>query len=137
MKIVVDTNVFVSGAFFRGPPHEILSACATSDLQLVLSPIILEEYRRVGSEFLQTRLDMDYERFMGTLLESAMMINVCGLEHQVCRDADDDKFLACAIAGGAAVVVSGDKALLETSGFGGVAVLTPRQFVERYLRSNR
>ena len=52
MKVVGDTNVFLSGAFYFGPPHQILLACETGDLQLVLSRDILAEYHRAGSGFL-------------------------------------------------------------------------------------
>lgn len=55
------------------------------------------------------------------------------LPEAVCDDPADDKFLACALAGGARVIVSGDKALLETTGYGGVRVVTPRGFVTHYL----
>ena len=48
MKVVLDTNVFVSGVFFCGPPYDILSAWRGGRLQLVVSAEILEEYRRVG-----------------------------------------------------------------------------------------
>ncbi len=48
MKAVLDTNVFVSGVFFQGPPHRILQAWRDGSLKLFLSPDIIEEYRRVG-----------------------------------------------------------------------------------------
>jgi predicted nucleic acid-binding protein len=48
MKIVMDTNVFISGVFFTGPPHRILKAWQRGDLDLVISEEILDEYRRVG-----------------------------------------------------------------------------------------
>ncbi len=47
MKIVLDTNVFVSGVFFTGPPYEILNAWRQAVVQIVVSPEILDEYRRV------------------------------------------------------------------------------------------
>ena len=49
------------------------------------------------------------------------------------RDPDDDKFLACALSSGAAIVVSGDGDLLEVDGYDGIAVLKPREFSERHL----
>ena len=55
------------------------------------------------------------------------------LPEGVCDDPADDKFLARALAGGARVIVSGDKALLRTSGYGGVRVMSPRQFISLYL----
>ena len=48
MRVVLDTNVFISGIFFTGPPFEILNAWRNEQLQLVVSAEILEEYRRVG-----------------------------------------------------------------------------------------
>jgi predicted nucleic acid-binding protein len=50
------------------------------------------------------------------------------------RKPDDDKFLACALASGTQVITSGDKALLKASGYCGIEILRPRQFVEKYLR---
>lgn len=50
MRVILDTNVFVSGIFFSGPPHEILEAWRHGRIRLVISPEILEEYRRVGEE---------------------------------------------------------------------------------------
>ena len=48
-------------------------------------------------------------------------------------DPDDDKFLACAIASGNKLIVSGDKHLVKVSGFHGVEILKPHEFVKRYL----
>ena len=52
----------------------------------------------------------------------------------VCSDPDDDKFLACAIASGSRIIVSGDKHLIKVSGFEGIEVLKPSQFVKRHLQ---
>ena len=50
MRVVLDTNVLMSGIFFGGVPGRILGAWAEGRLELVLSPDILAEYRRVGTE---------------------------------------------------------------------------------------
>ncbi len=50
MRVVVDTNVLVSGIFFTGPPHDILEAWITGLLDFVVTTEILEEYRRVAEE---------------------------------------------------------------------------------------
>ena len=55
------------------------------------------------------------------------------LPAQVCTDPDDDMFIACALASGAKLICSGDKALLATTGFRGIQVITARDFVENYL----
>lgn len=48
MRVVIDTNVLVSGVFFGGLPGRILEAWKDEELTLVVSPAILEEYSRVG-----------------------------------------------------------------------------------------
>jgi len=50
MKVVVDTNVLISGVFFGGMPARVLEAWRDGKFDLVASPDILEEYRRVGEE---------------------------------------------------------------------------------------
>jgi len=55
------------------------------------------------------------------------------LSAPVCRDPDDDKFIACALASKSKLIVSGDKHLLKVSGFRGVRILKPRDFVDTYL----
>ncbi|HSW58936.1 MAG TPA: putative toxin-antitoxin system toxin component, PIN family [Dehalococcoidales bacterium] len=48
MKVVLDTNVLISGIFFSGPPSKILTAWRKGDIQLSLSPEIVDEYARVA-----------------------------------------------------------------------------------------
>ncbi len=55
------------------------------------------------------------------------------LEESVCEDPDDDKFFACTLASGSRVIISGDKHLLRVSGYEGIEVLKPREFVDRFL----
>ena len=50
MKIIVDTNVFISGVFYSGPPYQILKAWREDKIQLVISEEMLEEYCRVGDQ---------------------------------------------------------------------------------------
>ena len=48
MKVILDTNVFISGIFFSGPPSQVLKAWAQQKFQIVLSRQILDEYQRVA-----------------------------------------------------------------------------------------
>ena len=69
----------------------------------------------------------------GTADRSRQVVQAPALPEQVCTDPDDDKFLACAVASRTKIITSGDKALLKTSGYAGIEVLTPRAFVDKYL----
>lgn len=64
MRIVLDTNVFVSGVFFSGPPHEILTHWRDGKLRLVVSVEILDEYGRVGKRLAASHPGVDLEPFL-------------------------------------------------------------------------
>jgi putative PIN family toxin of toxin-antitoxin system len=101
----------------------------------VASPDILDEYRRVGVELAAGRetLTQALDALLAMVAVHAIVVNAPPIASRVCDDPDDDKFLAAALAGGARVVVSGDKHLLRVSGWQSIEVLKPRQFVERLL----
>jgi uncharacterized protein len=134
MRVVLDTNVFVSGVFFSGPPYEILDAWRHGRLTLVVSPEILGEYDRVGHELAATFPTVEFAPAMELVALRSEVIQAPPLTERVCSDADDDKFLACAMASSTKVISSGDRALRRTSGYAGIEVLTPREFVDRYLK---
>lgn len=132
MRVVLDTNVFVSGIFFGGVPGQILGAWRDARLQLVLSAEILEEYQRVGEVLCEQYSGVDLRPFLALLTVEGEFVEAPDLPEAVSSDPDDDKFLACALAAGVDVIVSGDKDLLDHSGWRGIRVLLPREFVEEF-----
>ena len=133
MRVVLDTNVLMSGVFFSGPPHEILNAWRCGQLGLVLSAEILDEYRAVGDRLAAEYPGVDAAPILALLAVHAEFVFAPPLVAQVCSDAADDKFFACALASGCKIIVSGDRHLHQADGFGGVSVLRPRSFLEKYL----
>ncbi len=117
---------------FSFPVH-LTPSWRQGKLTLVVSPAILDEYRRVAHELADQFPGVDPGPPLELLAIHARLVNAPSLPQQVCTDADDDMFLACAVASGAKVIASGDKALLKTSGYSGIEVLKPRDFVTRYL----
>lgn len=133
MRVVLDTNVFVSGVFFSGPPHRILPPWFGGKLRLVVSPEILEEYSRVGEELADRFRGIDLRPILELVAVTADMVSAVDSVEPICSDADDDKFFLCAISAACKWIVSGDKHLLAKSGYGGVEVMKPRDFIERVL----
>lgn len=133
LKVVMDTNVFVSGVFFSGPPYEILNAWQEGEFELVVSPEILDEYRRVGEVLSAERPKVDLNPILTFVLEHAKIYQPVLLDQPICEDPDDDKFFACALASDSKIIISGDKHLLKVSGYKGIEVLKPRDFVDQYL----
>ena len=133
MKVVIDTNVFVSGVFFSGPPFQILQAWRDGKIQLVISPEILDEYRRVGEILAEEHPAIDPEPMLEFVVQNAVVFSAPPLPKRVCDNPDDDKFLDCALASGSNLVVSGDRHLLKVSGYQTIEVLKPRNFLDKYL----
>ena len=135
MKIVLDTNVFISGIYFTGPPYEILNAWRDGRIQLFISPDILAEYYRVSAELARQFPQVDIEPFFELLISQATFLEPPPLPHPVSIDPDDDKFLTCALAADCRHIVSGDRHLLQVDGFRGISIIRPRRFLDEYLRS--
>jgi putative PIN family toxin of toxin-antitoxin system len=133
VRLVLDTNVFVSGVFFSGPSYRILEAWRDGKLRLIISPEILREYERVGEELADRFPAIDLRPILELATVEAELFTPRELPEPICADPDDDKFIACALAGKSRMVVSGDKHLLKLSGFRGIQVLRPREFVDTYL----
>jgi putative PIN family toxin of toxin-antitoxin system len=134
VRVVLDTNVVISGLFFGGVPGQILSAWNAGHISIVLSAPILAEYREVGSVIGSDHPELDFETFAALLVINSLVVDAPEfLDPAVCDHPDDDKFLACAAASGSSIVISGDRKLLATSGWSGIEVVRPRDFFERYL----
>jgi len=133
VRIVLDTNVFISGIFFTGPPFTILQAWKEETVTLLISPPILEEYQRVAAEISKQFPGIDLTTILQLIDSKAEHVRPTKLPSPVCDDPDDDKFLVAALAGKTQLIVSGDKALLRVAGYQGLRVLRPRTFVDEYL----
>jgi uncharacterized protein len=133
MKLVIDTNVFVAGIFWYGPPYTILEAWQAKKIHVAMTTDILDEYNRVA-EILQKK----YPRVhLTSIIEwVTRYTEVCYpavLSKPISIDPDDDKFIACALAAKANYIISGDKDLLDVSGVFGIQVVKPRAFVDQFL----
>ncbi|MFK8020736.1 MAG: putative toxin-antitoxin system toxin component, PIN family [Pseudomonadales bacterium] len=135
MRIILDTNVLVSGIFFGGPPFQILNAWRNRTLQLVLSPEILEEYQRVAVILGEKYTNVDLHPILDLLTINSDIVAAPPLTEVVTNDPDDEMFIACAVASQTKLIVSGDKHLLDVDGYRGIQVLKPRLFVETYLNA--
>jgi putative PIN family toxin of toxin-antitoxin system len=133
MKVVVDTNVFVSALIRPGSiPAQILSHPAP--FMLVTSEEILAELGRVFQyQRIQRRYNLSPEMIRNYILNIRLdseVIQVARNVSVVAQDPDDDKFLACAEEASADFIVSGDPHLTVLESHKGIPILTPRQFFD-------
>jgi uncharacterized protein len=134
MKIVLDTNVFISGIFFSGPPSQILQSWRQSKTKIVLTEQILAEYQRIGAELSAKYPSVNIEPIIELFTIFGEFVETRGISETICEDPDDNKFIECAIASQSKLIVSGDKHLLNISGYKDIEVLKPREFVDNYLK---
>ena len=99
MKVVLDTNVFVSAVFFGGEPGRVLELWTFRQLDLVMSEEILSEYVDVLERLAERHQEVDVDPIVGLVVKRGQFIQPANLPEPVCADPDDDKFIAAAIGG--------------------------------------
>ena len=132
MRLVLDTNVVVSAAFFGGQPRAVVDAWIDGRVQVAVSPSIFDEYLQVCQRLSERHPSTDYRPLLTAFVAHGLLIPDGPVEAPITEDPDDDKFLVCALAANA-TVVSGDRHLLEMDGWRGVSVLTPAHLLTRLL----
>lgn len=135
MKVIIDTNVLISGIFFNGPPYEILQKWQQGKFDLLVSVPILNEYKRVGQLLSKKYPGVNINPVLEFIEKKSNLINITLKIPNICSDPDDDKFFECAVNGNCTLIVSGDRHLLEASGFRNIYVLKPRDFLDKYFRN--
>ena len=128
LGVVLDTNVLVSALGFGGPPLDVLLRTFDDEVRLLASEATLDELERV----------MHYDRLPFTATDRVQYLAILRREAdiiepddsvEVARDSDDDKFLGVALEGDADYLVSGDDDLLSLDSYGGIAIVTPDEFM--------
>jgi len=133
VKVVLDTNVLISGIYFGGILGKILEDWGARRFQLLVSTEILQEYLNVAERLADRYTGVGYESILGLIIQNAELVQPSDLPEPVSTDPDDAKFLACALAGDSTTIVSGDSDLINVSGYCGIEVLTPKAFVSECL----
>lgn len=136
LRAVIDANVVVS-ALIRpeGPPGKVVARSLRGDeVRAIVSPAILEEYRRaLAYPKVRRALKLTPAESAAWIDALTLLSDVVPGERKVAvvaADPDDDKYFSAALEGRAAFIVTGDGHLLDVGTYEGVRVVTPRQFVE-------
>ena len=113
-KVVIDTTVLVSALLFGGNPGKLITLWKERYIQPLSSRDIMEEYLRVLAypKFRLTKEEIEY-LFSQELLPFFEVITVQPGQPFVTDDPSDDKFIWCALEGGAEVIISSDRYLLS------------------------
>lgn len=129
-RVVLDTNIYISGFLFDGPQRRILEQALIRRFQVFISDNIMSEIREVlsrpkfGLSTAQIHRMMSEIENLNELTESNDMLT------DVCRDRDDHMIIECAVASGADYIVSGDNDLLTLGCYEVIKIVNSAKFLE-------
>lgn len=127
MKAVIDTNVFVSGIFWKGKPEFILNSWIELKFTLLISKPIFDEYSITFRDISKGRRDDLVEKWLYLITQYSHCIEIHH-NFNICRDAIDNKWLNCAVSGNADILVSGDDDLLSLKSIANIPIIRPAEF---------
>jgi uncharacterized protein len=134
MRVVVDTNVFISAALKgRSPPSDAVHLVSERDLLLKSATTEHELFITLARPRLAPLIPQRFRVWLEEMLAAAELVPITELI-AACRDPKDDKFLELAVNGRADLIVSGDADLLTMNPFRDIPIVTPAMFMERTRR---
>ena len=135
MRVVADTNTIVSGLLWKGAPRALLDAAREERISLYTSAALLEELAQVLPRAKFTKRvaasRMSIERLVRRYARLAQRIVPADINRTVAGDPDDDAVLACALAAGADLIVSGDKRVRNLKTYHGIPIVNPAEALKR------
>lgn len=133
-RVVLDSNVIVSGLGWSGAPARILDAALDGQLVLVTSPPLLAELRRVLGYPKLAKVLGGAQQIVD-LVEANSVVVIPARVIAAVSDESDNRVLEAAVEGAADYIVSGDDHLLGLGSFQRIPVMAPREFLKVALRS--
>ena len=134
IRVVADTNVLVSAIRRGTTTRKVSELWVEGRIRLVVSREIIQEYLRVLS---YPKLELSSQEVRQVMEEMVLpyadlVERVPPLSHSTAGvEKDDMKFLACAAAGGARYLITGDKGFLRTGEYRSVELIAPASFLEK------
>src|SRR3989344_4630993 len=130
MKIVLDTNVFISGIFWEGNfCSQLIDKWKNKEIELISSLEIVEELVETLKKFkIQMPEDM-IEEWKNLILKNSTLMAPSTKIDAIKEDPEDNKFLEVAIDGKADLIVSQDKHLLNLKEYQGIKIVKPEEAI--------
>ena len=130
MRVVLDTNVFLSGIHWAGASSKVLSAWFLNKFTLVSS---MEINRELFTQFRDFKIMMETEEihYWESLVPEKSELVAPNRKIDIVKDdPDDNKFIEAALEGKADYIVTQDKHLLKIKEFRKIKIITPEEFIK-------
>ncbi|HDP70376.1 MAG TPA: putative toxin-antitoxin system toxin component, PIN family [Actinobacteria bacterium] len=125
LRVVFDSNVFISALLFDGPPRVILKMARERKVVLIASkPILIETARKLRDKFKWP--EHNVQKFLKQMNRLAKVVNPKDNLNVITEDESDNRILECALAGQANLIISGDKHLLKLKQFQNIPIERPK-----------
>ncbi|MEK7155077.1 MAG: putative toxin-antitoxin system toxin component, PIN family [Patescibacteria group bacterium] len=127
-RIVLDTNVIISGIVFGGKPREVLELVKSKEIEGVISPVLFAELGEVLAKKFKysKRRVLQVEKKLKQIFKIVHPIKSIN----AVRDSDDNRVIEAAVEGNCGYIVTGDEDLLTLGKYKGVRILTTAEFLE-------
>ncbi|MFC1682415.1 putative toxin-antitoxin system toxin component, PIN family [Nanoarchaeota archaeon] len=134
MKVTTDTNVLVSGTFWRGDSARIIGLIDRGEIEIVLSEELIEEYEDVinREEIMDKveRKNLILNKSVQKIIKNSTIVEPKQKLEIVKEDPDDNMILECALEGNVDYVITNDKHLLKLKEFQGIKIVRPEEFLK-------
>ena len=128
IRIVIDTNVFISAIVFGGKPRQVINLVADDSVTFIMAEAIITELRRIIVSKFPGFLE-DLMKVEKLLEQDAEWVKLGFNTERITRDPNDDKFIETALIGNCHYIISGDKDLLDLKEYKGIKILSPAGFL--------
>lgn len=128
MNVVLDTNIFVSGIFWKGESNKTLLAWRDGKFNLVTSLDIILEIIRILKDFKIQLPGGLIKEWTDLIVTNSIIVKPKEKINIVKNDPQDNMFIEAAVAGMAEYIVSQDNHLLQLKSFQNIKIVAPAKF---------
>ena len=127
--VTADTNIYISGLNFSGPPRRFLDLARAGGIRLAISEVVMEETLRVLKDKFQwpEGAPREAEANISKFTERVKPSQVIDV---IREDPADNRILECAVAAKSDFIVTGDQHLLRLGRYGSIRIIKPADFLE-------
>jgi uncharacterized protein len=134
-RVVLDTNILISGLIWRGIPGQAIDAATQYRFRLLLSESLLQElqitlYRPKFTKVIAAS-GQRVDDLIGKVIQASIFVQSAEVPAGVVRDPKDRHVLACAVGGDADCIVTGDADLLTLGSYAHIPIWTVAHFMEQ------